>query len=63
MEYATMFALMGTWIVYRELSHFRLKRNFDEVSELIGFLLEEKVGEVKGKGILEIKIHKIRKGE
>ena len=63
MEYATMFALMGTWIVYRELSHLKLRRNLGELSELVGFLLEEKVGKVEGKGILEIKIHQIKKGE
>lgn len=62
MEYAILFALMGTWIFYRELCLVSLKRNFEESLNLIDVLLTEKIGEKEmgSKGIVEIKVHKIK---
>lgn len=62
MEYAILFALMGTWIFYRELCLISLKRNFRESLGILDLLLTERIGkeEMGSKGIVEIKVHKIK---
>lgn len=54
MEYALMFALMGTWIMYRELRYWRLRGKFQEAMHLVAMLSLDKLG--KSEGILKIEI-------
>lgn len=54
MEYAMLFALMGTWMMYRELKYWNVRKKFNEAMNLVALLSLDKLG--KSEGILKIEI-------
>lgn len=54
MEYALIFASMGTWILYREFKYWVVRGKYTEAMHLVAMLSLDKLG--KSEGILKIEI-------